>query len=230
MSSLKLTRPLVAYVLPFAVFMAALLLVSAVQWLGGENGPFWLKEPKYWIFPLQSILCIGVVIYFFRDYDWGSLRPVWIGALAGIVVLLIWIAPQAWLGIPPRTDGFNPDLFIESPTAYWTTVILRFFRLAIVVPLVEEIFWRGFLMRYLIQEDFRKVPFGSVTFFSFSAVVVLFSAVHSVDDFAGAIICAVIFNTVAVMTRSLWACVVAHAVTNFGLGLYVMNTKQWGFW
>ena len=230
MLSFKVSRPVLAYTLPFGLFMGLLMLTSGVQSLSGDDSPLWLKEPKYWLFPLQAVLCMGAIIYFWRDYDWGSLRPAWVGVIAGILVLGVWIAPQVLLGAPPRTDGFNPDRFAESSELYWSTVLMRFFRLAIVVPLLEEIFWRGFLMRYLIQEDFRKVPFGSVTFFSFSAVVILFSAVHSVEDFAGAIFCALAFNLVAVMTRSLWACVIAHAVTNLGLGFYVMATKQWGFW
>lgn len=230
MSEFRLNRPLVAYCLPFAIFMAALLLVSGVKFLGGDKGPFALSQPEYWIYPLQSLLCLGAVIYFWKDYEWGGLRKWWVGVLAGIVVLGAWIAPQVLLGLPARNDGFNPDLFVDSPVLYWSTVLMRFFRLVIVVPLLEEIFWRGFLMRYFINEDFRRVPFGSITFFSFSAIVVLFSAVHSVDDFAGAILCALVFNLVAIYTRSLAACVIAHAVTNLGLGFYVMATKQWGFW
>jgi len=230
MSEFRLTRPLVAYCLPFALFMAALLLVSGGEYIGGEKGPFWLTKPQYWIFPLQTLLCLGALIYFWRDYEWGGLRYWWVGVVVGLVVLGIWVAPQVLFGLPARNDGFNPDLFAESPVLYWGTVLMRFFRLAIIVPLLEEIFWRGFLMRFFTNEDFRSVPFGSVTFFSFTAIVVLFSAVHSVEDFAGAILCALAYNVVAIYTRSLAACVIAHAVTNLGLGFYVMATKQWGFW
>jgi len=230
MSGFRLTRPIVAYCLPFALFMAALLLVSGAEWLGGKEGPFWLTKPQYWVYPLQTLLCLGALIYFWRDYEWGNLRTWWFGAGVGAIVLGIWIAPQVLLGAPPRTDGFDPTVFAESPALYWSTVLMRFFRLVIVVPLLEEIFWRGFLMRYFVNEDFRRVPFGTVTFFSFTAIVILFSAVHSVEDFAGAIYCGIAFNLVAIYTRSLAACVIAHAVTNLGLGVYVMATRQWGFW
>ena len=53
---------------------------------------------------------------------------------------------------------------------------------------------------------------------------------HGTVDYVPALITGVLFNAVAVWTKSLWACVLAHAVTNLGLGLYVMATRQWGFW
>ena len=52
--------------------------------------------------------------------------------------------------------------------------MFRFLRLVIVVPLVEEIFWRGFLLRYLINEKFTEVPIGAFSWFSFGVVTVAF--------------------------------------------------------
>jgi uncharacterized protein len=59
---------------------------------------------------------------------------------------------------------------------------------------------------------------------------VMFGLAHWGADFIPAILTGVIYNYVAVKTKSLTACVVAHAVTNLGLGIYIMQTKQWGFW
>ena len=106
----------------------------------------------------------------------------------------------------------------------------RFTRLVIVVPLVEEIFWRGFLLRYLVREDFTAIPFGSSNRFSFWAVVVAFTAVHAPADWPAAFLTGILFNLIAVRTRSLAACVTAHAVANLALGVYICATKQWGFW
>jgi CAAX prenyl protease-like protein len=106
----------------------------------------------------------------------------------------------------------------------------RFTRLVIVVPLVEEIFWRGFLLRYLVREDFTAIPFGSSSRFSFWAVVVAFTAVHAPVDWPAAFLTGILFNLLAVRTRSLAACVTAHAVANLALGVYICATKQWGFW
>jgi CAAX prenyl protease-like protein len=224
-------RTLIAYVAPFVVFMLGLALVSVVQSFAlAAEAPLWLTEPKYWVYPLQTIVCGTLLVWFWKHYEWGKKRHVMTGILAGLVVLALWISPQWLFGAVPRADGFNPDTFADNPALWWSTVTLRFLRLVIVVPLLEEIFWRGFLMRYLIKEDFKKVPFGEFSPISFAVVTLMFGLAHYGPDFLPAIITCAIYNLVAVRTKSLACCVIAHAVTNLGLGLYIMQTKQWGFW
>jgi hypothetical protein len=148
----------------------------------------------------------------------------------GFFVFAIWTSPQYFGWAPARRDGFNPDVFAPDSAAYWATVFFRFLRLVIVVPLVEELFWRGFLMRYLISENFTKVPFGTFRWAAFSITAAGFMLEHSSTDYAAALICGIIYNAVACWTKSLGSCVFVHAVTNLFLGLYIMFTKQWGFW
>ena len=225
------SRALWASVLPFAVFMGGLALISLVQsFAPAENAPLWLAEPKYWVFPLQTFLCGALLVWFWKTYEWGAKWHVITAVLTGLVVLALWISPQWLLGAEQRTDGFNPGLFAGSAALYWGTLILRFVRLVIVVPLLEEIFWRGFLLRYLIKEDFTKVSFGTFSWFSFGVVTVMFGLAHFGPDFIPALLTGAIYNLLAVKTRSLACCVLAHAVTNLGLGLYIMQTGQWGFW
>jgi CAAX prenyl protease-like protein len=225
------SRALWAYVLPFAVFMGGLALISLVQsFAPAENAPLWLAEPKYWIFPLQTVLCSALLVWFWKTYEWGAKWHVITAVLTGLVVLALWISPQWLLGAEERTDGFNPGLFAGSAALYWGTLILRFIRLVVIVPLLEEIFWRGFLLRYLIKEDFTKVSFGTFSWFSFGVVTVMFGLAHFGPDFIPALLTGAIYNLLAVKTRSLACCVLAHAVTNLGLGLYIMQTGQWGFW
>ena len=59
---------------------------------------------------------------------------------------------------PPRRDGFDPEVLSSSPALYWIALVLRFLRLVVVVPVVEEIFWRGFLLRFLISESLKRFP------------------------------------------------------------------------
>lgn len=208
--------------------MAGLMLVSLVK--NSQAGSIWLRSPEYWIYPLQTALCAATLIFYWRQYDFGKRGGILLGLAAGVVVLGIWIAPQAVLGAGARVDGFDPSVFSEGSALYWMTVTARFARLVIIVPLVEEIFWRGFLMRYLIKEDFTSLPVGAFQWKSFSAVALCFMLVHGMADWPAALLCGVIYNFVAVRTGSLGACVLAHAVTNFGLGAYIMTTRQWGFW
>lgn len=224
-------RALWAYILPFVVFMCGLALISLViAFAPAEDAPLWQGDPKYWVFPLQTVLCGGLLVWFWKSYEWGARWHVVTGVLTGLVVLGLWISPQWLLGAEPRTDGFDPNVLAGSAALYWGSLVLRFVRLVVVVPLLEEIFWRGFLMRYLIKDDFTKVPFGTFSWLSFGGVTLMFGLAHFGPDFIPALITGAIYNLLAIKTRSLTCCVIAHAVTNLGLGIYIMQTGQWGFW
>ena len=220
-------RKLVAFTLPMAVFLTLLGLGETLRNPGGSP---WLAAPEYWVYPAQTLLCGAVVVWFWRDYELRAPRKVWFAIVIGIVVFLLWIAPQQFLGFAPRLTGFDPERFSGQPAMYWTMVIFRFLRLVIFVPLVEEIFWRGFLLRYLISEKFTAVAIGTFSWVSFVAVTAGFGFAHSRADWIPALICGALYNLVAYRTRSLASCVVAHALTNLLLGLWIMQTRQWGFW
>jgi CAAX prenyl protease-like protein len=154
-----------------------------------------------------------------------------------VLVLILWIAPQELLGFPPRTEGFDPEIFSGNQALFLTMVGVRFVRLVIVVPLLEEIFWRGFLLRDLVQPRFTEVPLGTFTWRSFFIVAGAFGLAHwgketwpPGPDFIPALITGALYNLVAYRTKSLTSCVIAHAMTNLLLGIYIMRTGQWGFW
>lgn len=219
-------RKIAAYALPMVTFVALMGVGSLLRTAGG---PFLFRAAEYWIYPVQTILCGCLLIWFRRDYDFQPLRRISFALGVGILVFFLWITPQAFLGFAPRTEGFNPDIF-ENPAAYWATVGFRFLRLVVVVPFIEEIFWRGFLLRYFINENFERVPFGSFSWLSFAIVTIIFGCSHSIPDWPAALLTGAIYNTVAYRTKSLKACVLTHALTNLLLGLWIMYTKQWGFW
>ena len=219
-----------AYLAPFLAFLLALALGSAVSHFG-DGLAFWMfKEPRYWIYPLQTVLCTVLLI---RGWKWFELRmparPLLTTAL-GILALLLWIAPQEWFGAPRRWEGFDPGFFGTTGWPYASNLVMRLLRLIIVVPLLEEIFWRGFLLRYLINEDFSRVPIGAFSWLSFSVVTAGFCFEHSFADWPAAALTGALYNFVAYRTRSLSSCVLAHAVTNALLGAYVLHGGQWGFW
>ena len=218
---------LAAYTLPFVAFMGALAAVAGLKAIGGS---FWLASPEYWVYPVQTLLCAALLFRYWREYDFNGVRQPLVAAAVGIVVLGMWISPQAFFGAAARTEGFNPAIFADQPAAYWATVLFRFLRLVVVVPLVEEVFWRGFLLRYFVDEKFDRVLFGTFSWLSFGVVSVGFMFVHSMADWPAALLTGALYNFVAYRTKSLGACVLAHAVTNLLLGLWIMSTRQWGFW
>jgi uncharacterized protein len=221
------SRKLAAYILPIGLFVGLLALNSGLKHVGQS---FWLASAEYWIYPTQTILCGAVLIWFRRQYDFNRLQRIGFALLIGVVAVVFWTSPQQFLGFPPRTVGFNPDLFAADPVGYRITVIFRFLRFAVVVPFVEEIFWRGLMLRFLINEDFERVPFGTFSWVSFVVVTLGFGFSHSRPDWIAAIVTGILYNAVAYRTKSLASCILTHAVTNLLLGIWIMTTKQWGFW
>ncbi len=219
-----------AYAGPFFAFLGLLFFGQAVAGLGDGYAHWALAEPRYWVYPLQLAVCAALLWRWRGCIVFGPLRGAGTAAVAGLIALLLWVFPQQFLGFPARTDGFRPDFFGSEGLPYWLNVAGRFARLVVIVPLVEEIFWRGFLLRYLVREDFRAVPFGTFTWQSFAITSGAFCLEHQPADWPAALLTGALYNVVAYRTRSLAACVITHAVTNLGLGIWVMRTGQWGFW
>ena len=135
------------------------------------------------------------------------------------------------LGFAERTDGFNPGIFAH-PGAYWASLLLRFFRAVVVVALIEEIFWRGFVMRIALdwEGDYWKQPFGRASWISYLIVTGLFVAAHAPIDYAGAFVYGSLTYLLCVWSKSLGACVVMHATANLLMGIYIMSTGKYGLW
>jgi CAAX prenyl protease-like protein len=240
-----------AHTVPFGVFMVFMLLYQfvggAIEWKH-EDAIWFRRWPEQLFYPLQSILTFLLLLFFWKHYEFRWTPKVWLGVLAGLVGIGFWLLPTTlydyWAmtgepesfleklsGLAPRKEGFDPGVF-ESPWAFWASLLLRIFRAVIVVALVEEIFWRGWLMRFLLDpdRDYWKVPFGSPSWLSYFVVTGAFILAHQSVDYAGAFLYGSLTYGVAVWTRSLLACVVMHAVANFSLAAYAMAYAKYGMW
>jgi len=93
---------------------------------------------------------------------------------------------------------------------------------------MEELFWRSFFMRYLIRSDFEKVPLGTYTHFSFWMVVFLFALEHY--RILPALFAGVVYGGLVCYSKNIRVPIFSHAVTNLGLGIYVLLTERWEFW
>ena len=240
-----------AHVVPFAVFMIFNLIYQfvgeAMLW-EHDRAPWYRHWPDQLFYPIQTVVCLGVLAFFWKHYELRWSKKVWIGGLAGLVGIGFWLLPTTlydWLGmtgkpddffekltgLAPRREGFDPGVF-ENPAAYWTSLILRMTRAVIVVSLVEEIFWRGFLMRFLLDMDgnYWKVPFGRPSKNSLVVVTLAFVLAHAPIDYAGALVYGSLTYAVAVYTKSLLACVVMHGVANATMGIYALHYGKLGLW
>ncbi len=154
----------------------------------------------------------------------------------GVVLAVVWVLGDrltellhlhfSFLG--SRT-GFDPVHEFPNVALRAAFLAVRFAGLVVVVPVVEELFYRGFLLRYVTDpEDFRRVPLGRFSGTAFGVCVGLMALTHPEWLVAGlfsAAMCALVART-----RSLFACIVAHGVTNLLLGVYVLLSHDWKYW
>ena len=81
-----------------------------------------------------------------------------------------------------------------------------------------------------MAERFDTVPFGTFSWLSFIVVTIAVGLSHAMADWPAAFLTGALYNFIAYRTKSLTSCVLAHGVTNLALGLWILATKQWGFW
>lgn len=201
----------------------------------------WLVLPGYRTFPLRVSglsVVVGVVgVVFWIALCHLRVEPKIIGPIDRFLGSLVGMLPglggnedpsiglMGMLGTGERS-AFNPLEEIGHTTWSYVFLVIRFVGLALIVPVIEEFFLRGFVMRYLVHEKWWQVPFGTVN----RAAVIAGTAVPMLMHPGELLASLVWFSMVTwlmVRTRSIWDCVVAHAVTNFLLGVYVVAFDQW---
>jgi hypothetical protein len=182
----------------------------------------------------------------YYEFRWNAKWSL-LGVLFGAAGIGFWLLPtivydrlgltgetQGWLrwfGVQQRIDGFDPHVF-SDPAAYWTSLVLRFVRAAIVVALIEEIFWRGFLMRFMADRDgsYWLQPFGRHTWSGFAVCTLAFTIAHAPVDYAGALIYGSLTYLLCIWSKNLGACVIMHATANFLMGCFIMAYGKYGLW
>jgi uncharacterized protein len=217
-------HPALPYVVPFGVFLAFLVIA-----------PYSLPLGK-WEHPFRIVVLVAVLWVFSRDVIDLRVSNLAGSIALGLGVFAIWIGPD--LLIPGYRDHW---LFQNSVTGKLHTslsteflndrmvLIMRCLRAIILVPIIEELFWRGFLMRWIITPDFQKVKLGTYTRKAMWITAVLFASEHGPYWEVG-LIAGLLYNWWIVRTKSLGDCILAHAVTNGALCLYVLQTSKWEYW
>jgi CAAX prenyl protease-like protein len=157
--------------------------------------------------------------------------------ILGALVFALWIGPDVVFGPGYRHSVFFQNSLTGSAVSSFPIVLrrsvwflaLRTASCALLVPPVEELFWRGWAMRWLIANDFQKVPLGTYQAAAFWLVALMFAAEHGPYWEVG-LATGIIYNWWMVRTRSLWDCIIAHAVTNGLLSVYILTTHQFQYW
>jgi CAAX prenyl protease-like protein len=224
-NALVARHPWLGYAGPFAVFMLLLAVADHVP----------LAQP--W----ESVVRVGVIalaIWYFSRHLVASFRvPHWLGSIAlGVGVFLLCIAPDALVpgwrdsalfqnSVTGHVKVSIPAAELANPLVLW----LRVARAALLVPVLEELFWRGWLPRWLQDVDFRRVPLGRYSTFAFIVTALLFASEHGPYWEVG-LLAGIAYNWWMWRTRSLGDLVLAHGVTHACLSGYVWATGQWQYW
>lgn len=219
-----LTEPRVlARVLPFAVYMAFLV----VEGLAASN---WPELDARWIYPVK-VGAVALVLWHYRaEYRELLARPdprwaVLVAPLLGIAVFVLWINLDiGWLNLGGGA-GFDPR---DDGAVRWDLALLRLAGAALVVPLMEELFWRSFLLRWIDQADFQALEPARISLRALLISSLLFGLEHTLW-FAG-ILAGLAYGWLYRASGNLWAPIVSHATTNLLLGIWVLHTGAWIFW
>lgn len=213
--------------LPFLMFM---LLLALRGWLPPEG--LWGIDPR-WVYGLSVGVVGGMLIAWHKEY--GELarqtlpdarETAWAVAV-GLVVFGLWIHLDApWMTVGENTATFRP-LDAEGRIDP-LLVAMRWIGAALMVPVMEELFWRSFLMRWIQRPGFVTVDPAQVGLRAVVLSTFLFVLVHPL--WLAAALAGLAYAGLYIRSGKLWSCVIAHAVTNGVLGIWVVYSGQWQFW
>ena len=218
------------YVLPMAVFLALTTLEGYLPRLDGQTHPTW--------YPLVYALKV-VIVLATMGLGWRVFRDLWplpnragwaLAVGTGLLVAVGWVGleqiPYPKIAAAGTRQAFDP--FVLGGWKCVAFLCVRLFGMVLMVPVMEELFWRSFLIRWLIDPDFGRVPMGRVTLQAAVITSGLFALAH--PEWLPALLTGLAWAGLLARTKSLSACVVSHAVANLALAVYVLATRDWRFW
>ncbi len=222
-------RPILIRSLPFLIFIALLALRDQIGGWAGEGFDVRL------IYPVKTVLVAALLVYWWREYTELRELPasgawLWLWApLLGVGVFALWInLDHGWLNIA------SPEGFVYDPRdprtgqIQWELAAMRLAGAALLLPVMEELFWRSFVMRWIDKHDFLNLAPALISLKAIVVSSLVFGVEHTLW-FAG-ILAGLAYGWLYRASGSLWPPIVAHAVTNGLLGVWVLYTGKWQFW
>ena len=211
--------PIWARVAPFAVFV---ILTSLQADSGAE---------RYWLYAVKTAVGAWMLWEarpFVQEMRWAiSLEAV----LVGVAIFGVWVGlDDFYPRLAKPAHPWNPNAeFGNNSGAAWFFVLVRLVGSSVVVPPLEEVFYRSFLYRYFVKIDFLAMPLGQFHALSFAVTSILFGLMHP-DRWLAGILCGLGYQWLVVRKNRLGDAMCAHAITNFLLGLWVIGRDAWSFW
>jgi CAAX prenyl protease-like protein len=216
--------PVYARVAPFAIFVGLI----ALNGFFGKSGP-------YWVYVFRTV----VGAWFLREMRRFVPEMRWTFSLEavaiGVAVFVLWVGLDSFfpknhlIFTPTADDVWNPFARYGAGSGLgWFFVTVRLLGSSLVVPPLEEVFWRSFLYRYFVRTNFESLPLKMFHPTSFIVTSLLFGLEHY--EWAQGLLCGMAFQWLVINKNRLGDAIVAHAITNFLLGLWVIGRGDWHFW
>jgi CAAX prenyl protease-like protein len=211
--------PTLVRVIPFGVFAALTVFQS---WLGDTS--------QYWIYALKTVVgawLLWLIRPYVKELRW---KLSWEAVLVGVAVFAAWVGLDGhYPMIAERAEGFNPALTYGSGSVLALAfTAVRIVGSSLVVPPLEEVFYRSFIYRYLIKSDFLSISLGRLDWRAFLIAGAIFGIGHY--EWLPGVLCAFAFQGLVCCKNRLGDAITAHAVTNFLLGLWVVAQNAYQFW
>jgi uncharacterized protein len=211
--------PLLVRVLPFVVFAALTIL----QGYFGET-------TQYWIYSFKTVLgawMLWRVRSHIKEMKW---KFSWDAVAIGIGVFAVWVGLDGhYPMLATRAGTFNPlKTYGEGSSLAILFILVRTLGSSLVVPPLEEIFYRSFLYRYFIKADFASIPLHSLNRWAFLVTGFIFGIGHY--EWLPGILCGFAYQGLVVRKGRLGDAMSAHAITNFLLALWIVARGAYQFW
>lgn len=180
----------------------------------------------YWAYPVH-IIVTAVYLWRYRQhlpslYCASPVLPV----LAGLGVLVFWVL---LLPADPQDNNlFALNLFGASNGAAIAWLVLRLVGSSVIVPLVEELAFRGYLWHWLTRHLGQRLSERATSWAALVVSSLVFGVFH--DHWVIAAAAGLAYGLVYLRRKCLADSVLAHATTNLALGLYTMVFGEWSYW
>ena len=226
------TSPLLARVAPFVVFLA----LTSCQGRFGAASAYWFYLAK----TLVAVWLIWEMRPLVSEMRWAIS---WEAVVVGIGVFVLWIGLDPFypklteiitkLGLSKffgtHQAIWNPhEQFGQNSALAWLMIVTRILGSTLVVPPLEEVFYRSFLYRYVAKPDFLSVPLNRFLPLPFLVTAAVFGISHS--QWLAGILCGMAYQWLVLRKNRLGDAMTAHAITNFLLGVWVAWQGAWQFW
>lgn len=213
------SSPIFVRVIPFAAFA----LLTLFQGYFGENSQYWIYAIKTGI----GAWLLWLVRPYVQEMRW---KFSWEAVAVGVAVFLVWVGLDGFYPVmAERSGSFNPNEAYGAGSVFAIFfIVVRILGSTLVVPPLEEVFYRSFLYRYAQQSDFLKISLGRFDLKAFLIIGIVFGVAHF--EWLPGILCAFAYQGLVCRKNRLGDAICAHAVTNLLLGLWVITRGDFFFW